>query len=206
METNTKPILTKGRLIVFLILFLVFILLFFLIKDQSSNKNDQEGLDQPSNSRQEKGVLTSVFPTQVASHSYFKLLPPSYPVQAGSTFELLVEADSDTKIISGFDVLLEFDKSAFDFVKIASLNKDYRVFSYQAPITHLSITGTRDLASKNEMPLNKTNLLTIAFKAKKTGNYRFVLKPAIGNEVSQMIDNHTNKIIPQVNEISVTIK
>ncbi len=143
--------------------------------------------------------------TKTLIQGYFKLISELKPNKVGDNLELLIEADSNDKVISGFDLLLVYDKSAFDFIKIESLDKAYQVFNYKAP-THLSITGSRDLSSKTQIALKKTNLMKLTFKTKLAGNYQFALKSNIGKEVTVMVDTNTNKILPEVNEITVQIK
>jgi len=150
-------------------------------------------------------VEISPQPTEILTNAYFKLISSQTSAKLGGNLELLIEADSDNKVISGFDLLLNYDKTAFDFVKVDTLDKDYKVFNYKAP-THLSITGSRDLSSKIQAPLVKINLIKLTFKAKSAGNYKFALKSKIGKEVTTMIDTNTKKITPSVNEIEFQVK
>ena len=177
---------------------LLIVLVLLLINKKNSSPSEE-------NSTINIQAEISPQPTEVLSASYFNLLSNKTPVKSGSNFELIVEADSDSKIITGFDLLFVYDKTAFDFIKIESLDKDYKVFNYKAP-THLSITGTRDLSAKVQMPFAKVNLIKFTFKAKSTGSYKFALKPNMGKEVTTMIDLNTKKITPIVNEIEVQVK
>ena len=195
LPNNQKKTFSWVLSVVILLLLIVLIVLLVNKKNEIANS--------PDNNTQIADISSQT--TEPLTAAYFKLVPGSNQNKVGDNIELLIEADSDAKVISGFDLLLAYDKSSFDFIKIESLDKNYKVFNYKAS-THLSITGSRDLSSKTQSALKKSSLIKATFKAKSIGNYQFALKPKIDKEVTIMVDTNTKKIVPGVNEITVQVK
>jgi hypothetical protein len=120
-----------------------------------------------------------------------------------SPVTIKIQASSEGRQIVGYDAVVTYDKSAFDFVKALSLMDDFRIYSYNRP-THVSLSAIKSLQNKRVDVWNNQTLAELTFQPKKTGAYTFSLAP-VGKESSKLIDENAQAIYPKVAQLQLEV-
>lgn len=178
-----------------IILVIVVIMGFAIMKMNRSNIPTQTGVTLQN---QVKNI-----PVLVPTRGYFKLQTPTNPIK-GNPLTIQVLADSDKEDISGFDLLVSYDQTAFNYVSAVSVDSDFKAYAVKRD-THISITSVKSLQSKNPTIFQATPALSITFIPLKSGTFTFTLAPQIDKETSGMVNTQTKKIIPSLNTVIVTV-
>lgn len=114
-----------------------------------------------------------------------------------------VQASSQGRQIVGYDVVVTYDKTAFDFVKAVSLMDNFKVYSYDRP-TYVSLSAIKSLQDNKPDTWNNQALSELTFQPKKTGTYTFSLSP-VGKEASKLVDEKTQAIYPSTGQLQLEV-
>lgn len=106
----------------------------------------------------------------------------------GETISILVKGDSSGNDTSGYDVLMNYNQDMTELVEVQSHRSDFQVFSYKHP-TYISITGVKTLEAQGQNILHEDPLISVRFKALKSGPLNVQLIEQYGKERSQMVDS-----------------
>jgi hypothetical protein len=193
--------LSDNKTYIFIIvsfLSIMFLGFLFLLKNKKTSEHEAISI--------QNDKVRAVLPTVILNRGSFQLETKDniirFPIGQEATF--FVKADSDGQSIAGYDVVLEYDKNAFDLVKANSLIPDFKIFNFRSG-SHTSITGTKSIESSKSFVFKNTPLVEMAFRPKKAGRFNFILKQVINKERTKMIDDKTNVTYPNVNNIALEI-
>lgn len=177
---------------------LIFLLVLFSVIYLVKQKNS---LEQRKNAASTKTALDSV---KKATMTLSLLYNNEQRFQKDKEIDVYVVVDSVGKEVVGFDTLIQYDKTAFDFVDAVSLIPDYKIKNLMRD-THIAITGILVPQSDIKTVLNDVTLLKVSFMPKKTGFYDLSIVPKAGQETTDIVDSKSNVEYPRVNTITVEI-
>jgi len=120
-----------------------------------------------------------------------------------SAVTLQIKASSEGRQVVGYDVVVTYDKTAFDFVKATSLMDDFKVYSYDRP-TYVSLSAIKSLQDNNVTTWNNQSLSELTFQPKKTGTYIFSLT-SVGKETSKLVDEKAETIYPSTGQLQLEV-
>ncbi|MDO8610503.1 MAG: cohesin domain-containing protein [bacterium] len=184
----------------------VFILVVFgfigLILFMMNNKN-KTGISETGVNTQIQATAT---PTSMPERGFFKLSTTSSGVTVGKPFMIQISGNSDSEDISGYDILVSYDTTAFNFVSSVSNITDFNKIYPFKQADHLTFTATKSLQSKEPVILTDTKVATLTFTPIKAGSYVFEIKSRIGKETTSMVNTQTKKINPALNSITINVQ
>lgn len=114
-----------------------------------------------------------------------------------------VQASSQGRQIVGYDVVVTYDKTAFDFVKAVSLMDNFKVYSYDRP-TYVSLSAIKSLQDNKVTTWNNQSLMELTFQPKKAGTFTFSLAP-VGKESCKLVDEKTQAIYPSTGQLQLEV-
>jgi len=119
-------------------------------------------------------------------------------------FAIDVVADSNKKNIVGYDLVLYYDTSSFEFVNATSNITDFKIYSYSKG-NYLSFLATKTLQGQASSVFTQTKIASIIFKPKKAGKFNFALKPLLGGDKTDLVTDKTEVLNPGLNELKVEV-
>ncbi|OGK25518.1 hypothetical protein A2954_04675 [Candidatus Roizmanbacteria bacterium RIFCSPLOWO2_01_FULL_37_12] len=123
-------------------------------------------------------------------------------VNQNKTIKLEVVADSNKKSIVGYDIVIKYERGAVEVLSVESLQADFEVYPLEKS-DHFIITGAKKIESKRTFIFENTPILRLNIIPKKTGELTLNLVDVLGLEKSQMVDEETNILVPQVGEFKL---
>lgn len=117
---------------------------------------------------------------------------------------LKLTADSNGENVTAFDTLISYDPVAVDFVRADSVNPDFKVYSYNKD-NNLTLTVAKTNLGNNPSIFAGVDVVKLIFKPKTTGTISFKILPSSGKETTKFVNEKTEIISPNVNEISVVV-
>lgn len=124
-------------------------------------------------------------------------------ISVGKAFELEIEADSEGKNIVGYDFIIKYDSQAFNLVKAESAIANFKIFTFENEDGGITITGLKDVEDNSETVLSETVLVSLSLLSKMEGDYDITLVSKREKEITQMVDDKTAVLYPEVNSINV---
>jgi len=150
-------------------------------------------------------VISTPIPTQIPTFITLQAIKTEKIASLAQPLVLQATADSHGQEVVGFDILLDFDQSAFTFVKAESPDPTFSVFANLTP-THISITGIKKTSVKAISPLAKSPILNLTFQPKKAGSFTFTLSPKKGRETTKLVNTNSKIFNPVVQSVTVQLK
>jgi len=119
---------------------------------------------------------------------------------------ILVYSDSNNEPITGFDIVLKYDKNFWQFIKSSPLLEDYQIFK-RINDDEIRITGIKKPESKVLTIFKETPLIQISFLPIKQGitEFNIVFSPNKTNE-SNLINENNQEILTDVKDLKINIK
>ena len=191
---------------IFIYLLVVFFAIFigtsiFLVVSQGQIKNTEVNQTQQKDQntlKQDKMILPTKFPTTGS----LKLVELS---NTKNQLTINLNANSNNESITAYDVLLEYDPLSFDFIEAKSLIAGYQVYSFKKD-NRISLTVANSNLNTAPAAFNDTNVISLEFKPKKPGTFDFSILAESGNEKTKFVNDKTEVLRPEINEIQVKIK
>lgn len=115
-----------------------------------------------------------------------------------------IVADSNGKNITGYDLALNYDPIAFDFVKATSSRTDFKVYTYNRG-NYLSFLVTKVPQSDQTSVFAQTKVISLVFKPNKKGNYKFSLESKIDKDKTDLVTDKTEILDPVLNGLEVKV-
>ncbi len=136
---------------------------------------------------------------------YFKLETDNKSYSLNDQIKVFLIADSQNKNISGFDLILNFNKENFAFVKVNPLSSDFDIYP-SLEDDRLILTGVKSLKTEeNPIVFNNMKLLEIVFKPKKSGSFDLILEDQYMRNKTKMVDEKTNILEPKLFNLNLKI-
>lgn len=124
----------------------------------------------------------------------------------GQKSTLVIFADSKGELITGFDLILNYDKNFFKIDKVVSLINEYQIFEIVKE-EFIKITGIKKIENKTLTIFKDTPLVEIDLIPLRQGetNITFDYNPKKTND-SNLINNKSQDILNEVRNIAVEIE
>lgn len=155
--------------------------------------------------KQENLVMPTVAPTEGSLSLTTKT--DSYTVSDTVTVDLA--GQSQGKNIVGYDVIIYYDPLSFEFVEVKSSLSDFKIYSYNRG-NYLLLTAVKSLDSQAPTVLGTADksqpMASVSFKPKKPGKFNFSLRQSAGQDVTDLVTDQTEVLIPTLTDLSVEIK
>lgn len=158
-------------------------------------------------SEKEKIATTATIPTVIPTQGSFDLKlsgNEKISLLAGKELNIDLIADSNEKNIVGYDVVLSYDLSSFDFVKATSNLPNFKIYSYKKD-SYLSLLATKNLQSQTSAVFTRTKIANLSFKPLKSGRYSFSLKPLMGRDKTDLVTDKTEVLNPKLNKLEIEV-
>ncbi len=123
--------------------------------------------------------------------------------QLGDEVEVLLKADSNKRLVSGFDILISYDNQTLEFLNAEILDSSFDFFKMTQP-GFVVLTGVRKL-NKELSYFDNKELIVLKFRALKKGKTEIGILKEKNKEVTQFIDEKSQKFYPIVNELDIEI-
>ncbi len=130
--------------------------------------------------------------------------PANGALTVGTPFVLQVLANSNSKDVVGYDLLLSYDQTAFKLGTEISPLASFKVYPFQRG-DHETYTAIKAPEVKTPTLLNQDELLTISMTPLKQGSYTLKLLDRSGKETTKMVDVKTHILTPQLTPLQVTV-
>jgi len=119
---------------------------------------------------------------------------------------ILVHSDSNNEAVTGFDIVLKYDKNFWQFIKLNSSVENYQIFQ-RINGDEIRITGIKKPESKVLTIFKDTPLIKINFLPLKKGpaTFNIVFSPKLTNE-SNLINEESQDILQKVTNLQVNIE
>jgi len=207
-QLNQKPHEHKTLLIMLICLMVVFVL-FGIVLVSKKTKQDKDkssavtSMDKPTRPTQPPTPTPTLIP--YAKKGQMKLFTENnvlrFPV--GQEVKIGVLASSEKSDIVGFDMVLSYDQSIFEFGKAVSSLPSFKAYSY--PRTdYVSITMIKLLQETNATVFENTDIAQLTFKALKKGSTTIELT-AKGNDSTKFADINAEVTYPEMNKLVIEI-
>ncbi len=199
METHTKY--TKIMLIVLALLLLGGSIVGYLV----INSKKGEGTE---NARAQRKAEPTVIPTRlphpINGIMELKEEKKATSVPVGKPFVIQLVATSGNSKIAGYDVVMTYDKTAFERQAVQNGDTTFRIFTFDRE-NRVSISATKQLQSTQITQFEETPILSFTFLPKKKGRFTFSLKP-LGQESSKYVDDTAQATYPNYKDLVLEIQ
>ena len=182
-----------------LILLLVFVIFAFLLFYLYQTR--EKAGEQPNN-------VSVTYPTPVVlTTGSFSLqsMPGETKGEIDKPFDLDIVANSEQNSIVGYDVIVKFEEGSLEILSAESLLTDFDIYPIKKS-DHYIVTGIKKLGSKESTVFTNTAILRLKVLPKATGALTLSVVDKLGLEKSQMVDEKTKILNPQVGEITFEIE
>ncbi|KKS44945.1 MAG: hypothetical protein UV09_C0052G0003 [Candidatus Gottesmanbacteria bacterium GW2011_GWA2_42_18] len=155
----------------------------------------------------EQAASTSIIPTTEPTQGSLNLKlfgNEKISLLTGQELSIDLIADSNEKNIVGYDLVLSYDPSSFDFVKATSDLVDFKIYSYKKD-SYLSLLATKILQSQTTSVFAQTKIASLVFKPLKAGKFIFSLKSLIGKDRTDLVTDKTEVLNPKLNELEIEV-
>lgn len=177
----------------------------FLAGQSKKNQAGQPGAATAENAalKQENIVIPTSTPT---SGSLSINGEETYPI--ADNVSITVSANSNGENIVGYDVVLFYDHSAFEFVEAASSLADFTIYPKDYG-NYLFLTSVKSVGNQSMTILgtgmSETTIANLTFKPKKIGRYNFSLRQSAEKEKTNLVTDQTEVLTPALADLAVEV-
>lgn len=125
--------------------------------------------------------------------------------RVGDTITLTMTADSAKKGVVGFDAVMLFDASTLTYQGARSQIKGFTTVG-SVRRGYLEVTSAKDPQTLITPVLADTEVVSVSFTAKKAGQYKVSLMDVVDQSSTKFVDSETTMYLPQLNEVTITVK
>jgi len=119
-----------------------------------------------------------------------------------------LSVNSNGENIVGYDVILYYDPTAFEFVTAESTLGDFTIYPKDYG-NYLFLTSVKSVGSQTATILgtgtSETAIANLTFRAKKIGNYNFSLRQSAGNEKTNLVTDQTEVLNPALTDLTIEV-
>ena len=178
----------------------------FLARQSKQNQPKNRAGVQTNNSatlKQENIVIPTAVPT-VGSLS----LTGDESYSFADNVVVNLSANSNGENIVGYDVILYYDPTAFEFVTAESTLGDFTIYPKDYG-NYLFLTSVKSVGSQAPTILgsniSETTIANLTFKPKKVGSYNFSLRQSAEKEKTNLVTDQTEVLSPALTDLAVEI-
>lgn len=193
-EQTVKKPGSKLKLVLLTVFIVIAVTLIFLNRKGNIGKKPGEG------------SLMQSYPTPVVLTEGSFAIMKSASAQVGTNVkEVEIIASSNNKSIVAYDLVLSYERGSLEVTSVESLLPDFTVHPLERSDLFI-ITGVKKLESSTTQVFDNTPLLKLKIVPKKNQNLTIKVVEKSGKERSQMVDDKSNILNPDINELKLEIK
>lgn len=203
MEENQEQNKNKFFMYLLVVFFAVFVGsgIFLLVSNKPTAQNQEQGAVTTSTVQQEKMII----PTSMPTTGSLKLITESPEVTMEKNVDFNIVADSAGENISAYDVLVAYDPLAFEYVEAVSLDSNFQAYSYKKD-NRLTLTVVKTSQDLTPSIFKNTPVIKLTFKPKKLGQYEFTILSSYDRETTKFVNDQTEVVNPELNEVNLIVK
>jgi len=167
------------------------------------NKNSGEKKEAAATNTIKQEAL--VMPTVPASEGRLVLKTNESEFSLNQPVTVNLLADSNKKNIVGYDLVIFYDKTGFDFISASSLLPDFQLYSYKKD-SYVTFTAIQQAASTVKRVFKETPVASFTFQPKKAGSFIISLRNSYGKEKTDLVTDLTETIYPSLADLTLTVK
>ncbi|NTU47248.1 hypothetical protein HGA88_06485 [Candidatus Roizmanbacteria bacterium] len=133
-----------------------------------------------------------------------QLVPSGTELKTGSPVHVQISAASAEHLISGYDLIISYDKTALTLQSAISLVPSFSLFKLEKP-SATTITGVLSLGQKNGIVLNDTPIVNLIFIPKTKGTQSIQMSASLGKLKTQLVDQETRVFSPRLGNVTLAI-
>jgi hypothetical protein len=114
---------------------------------------------------------------------------PSYPRDSSITLNVVAESNKNT--VLGYDIVIGRDEEAYDLVSVTSLLPEFTVLKFVKD-TKFTITGILKPSVTKPVIFDKTPIVSVTLKPKKTGTLLLTVLMNEGSETTKIMSTAPN--------------
>jgi len=199
MEVHTKY--TKMMLLILVVILLGGSIVGYVV---INTKRDSERGNNATKQVIEPTIVPTRLPHPINGAMELQLGKGSTTLSVGKPFVVQLIATSGKSKIAGYDVVMAYDKSAFERQAVQNGDQTFRIFTFDRN-ERVSISATKQLQSEQITEFDNTPILSFTFLPKKKGKYTFSLKP-LGQESSKYVDDTAQATYPNYKDLVLEIQ
>lgn len=186
---NNNNVFKFILIVVFLVLVVFGVLLIF--KNSRTNK--------------EKAVTTGVAsPTSYPLRGVINIVEDVSEIKIKNQINLKLMANSDGENVTAFDTIVSYEPEKVEFVKASTINPDFKVYAYNKD-KKLTLTVAKTNLGNKPSIFKGEDMVILIFKPKMKGTSTFKILPMVGAETTKFVNEKTEIIYPNVNEININV-
>ncbi|MBI2641199.1 hypothetical protein HYW87_01220 [Candidatus Roizmanbacteria bacterium] len=198
-QNSPQPKTVLFRFVLVVILLFAGLAIFYLYRAAKTTPREQNFSSTPV-------VQAESVPTLPPTTGVILLQSPvDAQLRALQQFDVEVKATSDGKAVVGYDLVLTFDPEEIEVQKATSLVNDFTLYPVKKE-KYYSLTATKGVEVKTQSVFNNTPIAKFTLLPKKSGTIRLALTRQLGVEKTQMVDEQSQILSPQVNEITLEVQ
>lgn len=199
MENTTHTTNTRIMLLILALLLLIASIIGYSVSQGIRSNQNGEG----TRTKVVPTVIPTLIPYPVNGSFILKERTGLTTAKLGAPFTIDLIATSNTDSVAGYDVILSYDKTAFQRQSIENRGDMFRIFTYERG-DHVSISATKNLQVTELVLFENTPILSFTFTAQKKGTYLFSLKP-VANESSKLVNESAQVTYPDTSDFRLEI-
>ena len=157
-----------------------------------------------STSNVENEVIEAPVQTGIAE-GVFGLSTASQSASIGVPIVIVLKADSNGRGVVGYDAIVQYDVTAFTLGEVKSTVAGFTAIASSRK-NYLEVTSFKDSASTVAPVFKDTDILTVTLTPLKAGVFNVDLLDEIESSNTKYIDSETKVYVPQVDDLTVTVK
>lgn len=175
--------------------------IFLLMSNKPTVQSENQEVATTSTVQQEKMIIPTLMPTTGS----LKLMTETPEVTMEKDIDLNIVADSGGENISAYDVLVTYDPLAFEYVETVSLNNNFQAYSYKKD-NRLTLTVVKTSQDLTPSIFKEEPVIKLTFKPKRIGQYSFGILSSYDRETTKFVNEKTEVVNPEVNEINLIVR
>lgn len=122
----------------------------------------------------------------------------------GTTVTIYVKVNSQESTVEGYDLLLQYQHGAFNFVRATTELPTFRPVVINKP-GFVAITAAKAQGSQTGTVFSGSTLESFVFTATKTGSFHFSLISVDKNGKTMFVDQNLKELYPLTNSLTLEI-
>jgi hypothetical protein len=144
-------------------------------------------------------------PTVDPSSSYLTFATAETVVPVNQEIKLMIKANSQGVDVSGYDLLIPYDKNMFKIKGAVSKQEAFQIYQFDRG-DYYSITGIKLLNVTDPTPFADSDIIELTIVPKQKGALYIEVISEKGKETSKFVDSEVKVIKPQFQPIKLEIQ
>ncbi|NTU46950.1 hypothetical protein HGA88_04975 [Candidatus Roizmanbacteria bacterium] len=149
--------------------------------------------------------VSNINPSVPLAKAQLKVANSDQKLTVGIPIRVEIVGSSLNHAVTGYDVIVSYDKKTLTLVSAQSLLPSFNLFKIEKE-TGVTLTGVLSLAEKKGEILSATPFIALNFVPKTYGAKTISVMPSLNKSKTQFIDQDNNSFLPLGNEITISVQ